>query len=279
VSIDPFALRPPVQDRYALAYQARIARVLAATQFKVKYADSVLGYFWSLAKPLALFSILYVVFGRALRFDAELQHYPLFLLLGVVLFSFFSDATNTTMTSLASQSSVLRKLSFPRLTIPLSFTLNALITFSINMVAVVAFLAWNRIVPRPNWLLLVPLLAELFLFVFGLSLILATLYVRFRDISQIWELGIRMFFYAFAIIYPLQILPLWAERTILLNPFAQVMQDMRSLVLYDDRIVTVSGVLGGPVLGHLAPLGATIAIFALGLFLFKRQEPWFAERV
>jgi ABC-2 type transport system permease protein len=261
----------------SVAHQARVVRVLALTAFKLKYTDSALGYFWSLARPLALFGVLYVVFGRALGLGTT-EHYPVFLLLGVVLYTFFSDATMTTMISIVEHNSLLRKVAFERLIIPVSSSVTALINFGLNLLAIVAFAAWEGIVPGLDWLLLIPLFLELYVFVLGVSLILATLFARLRDVGDIWEVALRVFFYAFAIIFPLQLLPLWAQRVIVLNPFAQVMQDVRAIVLGGTQTVTVTDVLGGA-LGLLAPLAIAILLFVGGIVFFKREEHWFAEQV
>src|SRR5205809_3192561 len=162
-----------------LRHQARILRVIAAMEFKLKYADSALGYMWSLAKPMALFSVLYAVFGRFFRLGVGFTGYPLYLLVGIVLWTFFVDATTTTLTSIVARGSLLRKLAFPRLVIPLSTTLTASMTFLVNLVPVVLFLVWNELIPRVTWLLLIPLLLELYVFTLGVGLILATLFVRF----------------------------------------------------------------------------------------------------
>lgn len=269
----------PLAERFErLLWQARIVRVLAGTQFKLKYADSVLGYFWSLARPLALFAILYTVFGRGLRFGGMMENYALFLLLGIVLFFFFTDATSRTMVSIVDQGALLRRVAFPRLIVPISVTQTAFLTFAMNLIAIAALVAWNRITPRVEWLWLIPLVAELNLFVLGLSLLLAALYVRFRDIAVIWELASRVFFYSAAIIYPVQRLPLWAERTVLMIPFAQVMQDVRAVVLPNENIVTLGDVFGGAA-GRLVPIGGTLLLFAVGVVVFRHQESWFAERV
>lgn len=261
----------------SLAHQARVVRVLAFMAFKLKYADSALGYFWSLARPLALFGILYVVFGRALGLGTT-EHYPVFLLLGVVLYTFFADATTSTMMSIVQHNSLLRKVAFERLIIPVSSSVTALINFGLNLLAVVFFVAWEGIVPRLDWLLLIPLFLELYVLALGVSLILATLFARFRDVGDIWEVAMRVFFYAFAIIFPLQLLPLWAQRAIVLNPFAQVMQDVRAVVLGGTDTVTVTDILGGAV-GLLAPVAITIVLFVGGVVFFKREEHWFAEQV
>ena len=266
---------------HGLAYQARVLRVVAATEFKLKYADSVLGYVWSLIKPLALFSVLYVVFGRFFKLDLGFEHYPLYLLVGIVLWTFFADATTLAMPSIVARSSLLRKLSFPRLIIPVSATLTAGLTFVVNLLAIVGFVAWNRLVPRVEWLLLLPLLAELYLFVLAFSVILATLFVRFRDIGQIWELGAQLLFYASPIIYPVDFLPLWVQRIAFLNPFVQIMQDARQVLLFGEEpagVPTAANVYATSA-GRLLPIGILLLALALALWLFRRESPWFAERV
>jgi len=259
-----------------LAYQLRVVRVLAGSAFKLKYADSALGYVWSLAKPLALFSILYVVFGLLIRFSS-FDHYALYLLLGIVLFNFFGEATSTTMTSVVERGSLIRKMAFPLLVIPVSATVTAAITFAVNLVAIVAFVAWNRIIPRLDWLLLLPLLAELYLFGLGVALVLATLYVRFRDVGQIWELVAQLLFYLTPVLYPLQLMPEWGQRIVLLNPLAQMIQDARAVLLYSADVLTIPTVWSSSAM-RLVPFALVVLTFLTGLVLFKRNEPWFAER-
>jgi ABC-2 type transport system permease protein len=265
----------------AIRHQLRILHVLASVDFKLKYAGSALGYVWSVLKPLMLFTVLYLVFGRVFHLGAISKYYPVSLLIGIVLFTFFGDATTMGMTSVVARESLIRKMSFPRLIIPASATMTAAITFSINLTVIIVFLAWNEIVPRPEWILIFPLLVELYIFVFGVSLILSTLFVRFRDIGQVWELALQLLFYASPIIYPVGYLPDWARRIAFLNPFTQVMQDIRSLVLYDDLApnrITAADAFGSPA-GRLIPIAIAFAVLGFGLYLFKRNEPWFAERV
>ena len=266
---------------HRLHHNLRILRVLAAMDFKLKYSGSALGYVWSVIKPLSLFTILYLVFSRIFRLGELSEYYPLALLIGIVLYTFFVDATSLAMTSIVSRETLLRKLSFPRLVIPTSMTLAAAITFGVNLVVVGVFLAWKQIPPRPNWLLLVPLLLEFYVFVLGVSLILATLFVRFRDIGQIWELATTLILYATPIIYPIGFLPEWARTIAFLNPLTQILQDFRAIVLYQDiapNLITAADAFNSSA-GRLIPIAITLAVFALGLWMFKRQEPWFAERV
>src|SRR3954469_13025645 len=135
-----------------LAYQLRVMRVVARLEFKLKYADSAFGYLWSLAKPMALFAVLYVVFGRFFKLGVGFEHYPIYLLIGIVLWTFFIDATTLTLTSIVARESLLRKLAFPRLVIPISVTLTAAITLAVNLIPIAIFMTWNRLAPRVEWL-------------------------------------------------------------------------------------------------------------------------------
>ena len=262
----------------SLVHQLRILRVIAGTEFKLKYADSALGYVWSVVKPLALFSVLYVVFGRFFKLGVGFEDYPLYLLIGIVLWTFFADATITTLPSIVGHGSLLRRLAFPRLIVPLSVTLTSGITFAVNLIPLAGFIAWNRFAPRLEWLLLIPLLLELFVFTLGVALILATLFVRFRDIGQLWDLTAQLLFYAAPIIIPVGFLPPWAQPIAFLNPFVQIMQDVRAVIIADLPVITASSVLAGKG-GHLTPIAIAIATLVVGVYLFRRESPWFAERV
>ena len=185
--------------------------MIAGSEFKLKYAGSVFGYAWSVIKPLALFTVLYLVFARVFKLGSISDYYAVSLLIGIVLFGFFADATSLGMTSLVARESLLRKLVFPRLVIPMAATITAGLTFLVNSVVVAGFVAWEQITPRLDWLLVIPLLVELYGFALGLALILATLFVRLRDMGQVWELGLQLLFYASPIIYPIGFLPPFAR--------------------------------------------------------------------
>ncbi|MDQ4145084.1 MAG: ABC transporter permease [Actinomycetota bacterium] len=262
----------------ALIQQARMVKVLAATAFKVRYTDTALGYFWSLARPLGLFAVLYVVFGLAFRLEHMVPNYPIFLLLGLVLFFFFSEATSRTMSSIVEQGPLLRRVAFPPLVIVIAATVFSLINFGLNLVALTVFVAGSGIAPNFSWLLLIPLMLELYVFTLAVSMILGTLHARFRDMEAIWELVTRIFFYASAIFFPVQLLPAWAERLTLVIPFGQVMQDVRALVLPPHDALTAADLLGGPI-GYVWPLAITAGLFLIAIAFFRRQQPWFAERL
>jgi len=271
----------PHASRTRLRHQLRVLHVIAGAEFKLKYSGSALGYVWSIVKPLMLFTMLYLVFGRIFHLGSISHYYPVSLLMGIVLITFFNDATILGMNSLVLREGLIRKLAFPRMIIPASATLTAAITFAINLVVIAAFVAWNRLVPRPDWLLIVPLLLELYVFTFAIALILSPLFVRLRDVGQIWDLALQVLFYASPIVYPLGYLPGWARKVVFLNPFTQVLQDIRALVLYPDlkpnRITAADafGFTGGQVI----PIGVVLVTALAGLWLFRREEPYFAERV
>lgn len=273
-SAQPMALAPLKRK---IAYRLRILSVIATTEFKLKYADSALGYVWSLIKPLSLFSVLLLVFGHILKLG-NFPHYGVYLLVGLVLWFFFVDSCNATMASIVSRGSLLRRLSFPYITIPISASLTAGITFCVNTLAVATFIAVEQFTPRYQWLAILPLLIELYAFTLGLGLILASLYVRFRDVGQIWELVSQVLFYATPIIYLPEFLPRWFQPITFMNPFAQVMQDIRSLLIPFASDKTVTHYLGGSS-GRLIPIGVTGLVLTTGLLLFRREAPYFAERV
>jgi ABC-2 type transport system permease protein len=225
--------------------------------------------------------MLYLVFGRVFHLGNISHYYPLSLLIGIVLITFFQDATTLGMNSLVVRGSLLRKLPFPRAIVPASATLTAAITFGINLIAIVAFIAWNRLVPQPDWLLVLPLLVELYLFTLAVALILATLFVRLRDIGQVWELLLQVFFYASPVIYPVGYLPGWARKIVFINPFTQVLQDIRAIILSPDlkpnRITAVDAFgFGG---ARIIPLAVVLVLAVAAWTLFRREEPYIAERV
>lgn len=261
----------------SLRSQARIVYVIASAEFKLKYAGAALGYVWSLAKPLGLFGMLYLVFGHLFKLGGGTAHYPLYLLLGIVLWTYFSDATSIGMKSIVDRATLVRKLSFPRVIIPLSVTLSSAITLALNLVAIAVLIGANRIVPGPKWLLLAPLLLELCLVALGIGLILSALYVRFRDVAPVWDLVLQLAFFASPIIYPVTLLPRWFTSIAFLNPFVQIVQDARSIVIPSQASVTAAAVYGSW-LGELLPLGVAFALVAGGYLFFRREEPYFAER-
>jgi ABC-2 type transport system permease protein len=262
--------------RRPLTHHWRVLRTIAAVEFKAKYVDSLIGYVWSIVRPLAYFGVLWVVFGRFFR--TGLEDFPLYLLIGIVLYAFFIDAVGTALPSIVNRGSMLRRMAFPPLVIPLASTLTASITFGVNLIVVAVFVALSDTPARAEWLLVVPLLLELYLFVLGVGLILSTLFVRFRDIGHLWELTAQLLIFAAPIMYPLTFLPSWAEKLAFLNPFVQIVQDVRVAVVggFEDQTITA---VYGTELARLLPIAIVFVTLLVGLWLFRRDAPRFAERV
>lgn len=261
-----------------MAHVLRILRVMATVEFKLKYSGSSLGYVWTVIKPLVLFSVMYEVFSHIVQLTG-FPHFAVYLLVGVVMWTFFIDATQMAMPSIVVRGSLLRKLSFPRLTVPVSVTLTSVFSFAVNLLVVVAFVVAARLTPRVEWLALVPLLLELYIFTLAASVILATLFVRFRDVGQIWELGSQLLFYGSAVMYPIQFLPSWGRGIALLFPFTQVMQDVRVVLIHPSPSFPSFDpyYFGGA--GRLIPIAFTLGLLVLALWLFRRESPRFPELV
>jgi ABC-2 type transport system permease protein len=264
--------------RGSLVHQLRVLRVIAGTEYKLKYSESALGYVWSIAKPLAMFAVLYTVFGRFFKLNVGFEHYPLYLLIGIVIWVFFTDATGLAMTSLVARASLLRKLAFPHIVIPVSVTVSAAMTFAVNLVVVAVFVAANDIKPQLSWMWIPLLLVELFVFTLAVGLWLAASFVRLRDVHQVWELIIQLLFFASPIMYPVGFLPPWAKPIAFISPVVQVMQDVRALIVGGPQAITAATVYG-TAWGYVVPVGFCLLVLVGGLWLFRRESPWFAERV
>jgi ABC-2 type transport system permease protein len=264
-----------------LAYYLRVLRVVGAIDFKARYTDAALGYVWSLVKPLAYFGVLWLVFAHLLKTANLTDDFPLFLLIGLLLFIFFIDSVSAMLPSIVKEGATLRRLAFDPILIPLSASVAIVITFCLNVLVFVVFAAIERVSPRIEWLLVAPLLVELYLFIVGLGLLLSALYVRFRDIEQVWELATQLLFFAVAIFYPIGILPDWAQKVAFLNPFVQVMQDVRHAVFGGSsgpNDVTAGDVYAGAG-GRLIPILMVLFVFLGALFIFRREGRYFAERL
>jgi ABC-2 type transport system permease protein len=255
----------------------RVVRVIAGAEFRLKYSGSALGYVWSVLKPLGLFGMLYIVFGRFFKLGEIIPHYPLYLLLGLVIWTYFVDTTIVAMPSLLTRASLISKLAFPRAIVPLSVSTTTAMTLLVNLAAVGVFVAANKIEPRLTWLLFFPLLIELFFVTLGVALFLSAVYVRLRDIGQVWELLLQLMFYASPIIYPVSFLPPWWRPIAFLSPYVQIIQDARWALLPNPLIVTAPVVYGTP-WGELIPLAVGASITIGGYAFFQHQAPWFAER-
>jgi ABC-2 type transport system permease protein len=148
-----------------------LLRELVITDFKLRYQGSVLGYAWSLLKPLFLFAIMYVVFGLLVKLGS-IEHYAVYLLFGIVLWNFFAEATGQGMASIVSRGDLLRKINFPKYIIVLSTTISALINLTLNLVIVAILMVSNGVHLHMSALMLPVYIVELYVFALGLAFLL-----------------------------------------------------------------------------------------------------------
>lgn len=255
---------------------------LVKTDFKLRYQGSFLGILWSVLKPLMLFAVMYTVFVRFLKFTDGTPQYPIVLLLGISLWSFFTEATNVGMNSIVGRGDILRKINFPKYIVVLSAMMSSLISLGINLVVVIIFALFSGI-SFTNLAFITPLnILQLFFLAFGLALFLSTLFVRFRDISHIWDVVLQVLFYSMPIIYPLTLVAdvrlfgIEAQKLMMLNPLAQTIQDIRHNLISPETVPTTWSTVGNLWVA-IIPVVLTIVIFIVGLVFFAKNSKKFAE--
>jgi ABC-2 type transport system permease protein len=250
---------------------------LAVTDWKLKFYGSFLGYMWTLARPFAFFGVIYVVFTEIAGVGAEIENYGICILFSMVLFQFFSEATIGSVTSVIRRENLLRKMRFPRLAIPLSTVLTALMNFGATLVAVIVFASATGVYPTWGWLELPLLVAALAVLGTGTGMLLSVLYVRYRDVEPIWDVATQILFYASPILYVATMVPEDYQRVYLFNPLAALLTQVRHAVV-DPTAPTAADLIGGA--GWLlVPAAITVAIVALGVWAFRREAPRIAERL
>jgi ABC-2 type transport system permease protein len=251
---------------------------LVRTDFKLKYQGSVLGYAWSLLRPLFMFMILYFVFTRFIPLGDSVEHYPIYLLMGIVLWQFFTDMTNQSLMSVVGRGDLIRKIRIPRWMIVLTSSFSAVINLCLNLIVVVVFMLVNGVSIGFSLLWLPLAIVEIYIFGLGLSLFLAALYVKYRDISFIWEVFIQAGFYVTPIIYPLSLIDnVTIQKALLLNPVAQAIQEARNRIVTSDAI-TISEAWGTKA-AVLVPLAICLVALLVGLLYFKKEAKYFAENL
>lgn len=253
--------------------------LISVTEFKRVYFGTVLGYVWSLVRPLMLFAVLLFVFTQVFKLGSDdAEFYPVLLLLGIVLFTFFSEATTSSVTSVVTQEGVVRKTQFPRLVIPLSTALTGAFNLGLNLIVVFVFTLAFGVNPAWTWLLFPVVLAVLFVFTTALSMALSVLYVRFRDVAIIWTVVTQVLFYATPVLYPIEILDNETyKRLLMVNPLGPIFEQARVWML-EPSAPTAAEVAGGAVwLIPAALIYAGVCVFAV--WIFNREAPRIAEEL
>ena len=276
------ALGRPIKGPSALGGDVRrllhLSVTLAVMEFKLRFFGSVLGYLWQLMRPLLLFGVLYAVFTEFVKLGAGIDYYPAILLTGIVLFTFFSDATARSVTAVLDRENLVRKIEFPRLVVPIAVILLAYFNLVLNLLAVLVFVLLTGVDIRIEWLALPLLLVPLGMLASGLAMLLSALYVRFRDVQPIWEVVLQVAFYGSPILYVIEQLPENLQKPmILLNPLATILVQARHWLI-DQSAPTAADIAGGAVY-LLIPAGIILGVFLLGFWVFNREAPRIAEEL
>lgn len=249
-------------------YTLRIIRELVVSEFKLRYHNTFLGYFWTLIKPLLLFGVIYLVFSVFMRYPVE--NYAIYLLLGILIWNFFSEATLIGMNTFLTKRDLVTKINFSRSALIFASTISSMITLVLNMIIFFIFLLFAGVMPGWPALFFIIYLAEMYLIATGVTFVLAALYIHFRDLQHIWEILLQIGFWLTPIIYPVDIVPAKYHTLIYLNPLARVIEYCRDIFirhhipsLYLNTLLLV----------------VSLIIFFAGFAIFKTQEDKIAEKL
>ena len=238
-----------------------LIRTFAVNDLVIRYKSSVLGVIWSLIEPLFMLAILYVIFTHV--FKTDIENYQLYLLLGIIIWSFFSRATTTGINSFLGRAGVITQIYFPREILPISACVTALLILGIEFGVFIAFLAVFQFVPPATAVILPGVVGLLFALTLGISLLLSVLNVRFRDIQSMWGIVTYAGFFVTPIIYRIDVFPEEVQRILLISPVTQIMEMAHQAVLFGEL----------PAAGNVAyTVLVTFGILAAGYLVFRRYQ-------
>jgi lipopolysaccharide transport system permease protein len=247
---------------------SELIKNLVMSDLKIKYQSSALGFAWSMLNPLLMMLVLYLVFSNIFKFQQE--HFALYLLIGIIAWRFLANGTMIAMTSVVGKPNLVTKIYIPREILTFSMTMSAFIS-SILEFAVLIPLLLILGASLSLTILLFPLIHALyFLIVYGISLALASLYVYFRDLNQIWDIVLQVGFYTAPIIYPLSLVPEKYIFYYMLSPITRLMIMYRDVLLYG----TVPHLYD-----FIFVAGFGLICLAFGSLMFRKLSPRFAEEV
>jgi ABC-2 type transport system permease protein len=254
---------------------------LARSEFKLRYFGSALGYLWSLMRPLLFFGVLYLFFTQIINIGKGVPHYGAYLLAGIVLWTYFSEATGNAVQCLVQREALLRKVRFPRMALPLAASLTATFNLGMNAIAVIVFALADGVTPTIRWLEMIPIAFAFVLLATGIGMLLSALYVRFRDIQPIWDVLVQAWFYASPVMYTAAAYDRLAHgfaRYALINPVATLLTQMGHAFVdpHSPKLPPAATVAHGYAVPLIA-LALVPAVFAFGWWYFTREAPRVAE--
>jgi ABC-2 type transport system permease protein len=229
-----------------------------------------------------MFAVLDLVFANFLKIGSDVPHFAVYLLAGIVFWTFFVESTSQGMQAIVTQGDLIRKVNFPKYILVVSATVSALINFAINLGVVVIFALINGVTPMWTWLLVPFLILEIYALSLGLAFLFGAINVKFRDIASIWDVLVQAMFYATPIIYPILMVAdvsVLMAKILLMNPVAQVIQDVRYCLITHETVTVWNFVGESTTIFKFMPIIITVTSLVLASVYFRKKSKRFAEEV
>ena len=280
-AVDGTELRPVPGPSPAAGGRERFLNllwVMSATDFRLTFHGTALGYLWSLIRPLLIFGVLLAVFTQVFRFGDQVKDYPALLLLNIMLFAVFAESTSRAVTSVAAREGIVRRTQFPRLVIPLSVVLTELFNLGPNMVVVFIFILAYGVDPTWTWLLLPLVVLPLLVITVAVAMLLSSLYPRFRDVAPIWAALSTVLFYGTPVIYPISVAPPRFQDVLQLNPLTPIFEQAQKWII-DPAAPGAWAATAGSHWLLAASLTIFLAICVAAVLVFNREAPRIAEEL
>lgn len=243
-----------------------VLKQLVTKDFKIKYRRSFLGVAWSVLNPLLMMVVMSVVFSTLL--GSNIEHFPLYLILGNITYSLMSDSTSKAVTSILDAAPLLKKVKIDRFVFPVQKILFALVNFAFSLIAVAIVMLWFRVVPTWHLIWLPVCLGLLMIFCIGIGLVLSAATVFFRDVIHLWSVVLTAWNYLTPVFWDFQMLldrgaPAWTISIVKMNPMYGFVTFMRDIVLWQQN----------PSLEILLLCGVwAVVMLAIGIFVFRKTE-------
>ena len=238
-----------------------LIKTFAIFDLKLKYKNSFLGFLWSLLEPLLMLTVLYFVFTNIFRTDVE--NYPLYLFIGIIIWGMFNRGTTLGMNSIISRIGLMSSIYFPREIPAISSTITSFLIMLLEFAVFTIFLAVFQFLPPLSIILLPPILLIMFILVLGVSLPLSVLNVYYRDIAYIWSVALHAGFFIMPIIYSYDIFPEDIKNGLLLIPTARLIDMAHNVVLYN---------VYPTLFDWLYSIGVSLIILVIGFVIFRKLE-------
>jgi ABC-2 type transport system permease protein len=254
--------------------------LISKTELRTRYQGAAFGMVWSVVEPLLIFGVLYAVFSSVARFGGLVPYYPAMLLMNIMLYrAIFQSSTGRATTAVVAREGLVRKTQFPRIIIPLSVVLTSMLLFSADIIVLGVFLLIAGVPPMWTWALFPIIVLGFLVLTIGMSLMLSSLYVRYRDVAPVWSVVSLIFFYGSPVIFPVDQVPSSLRGALfIMNPFVPMLEQARIWVIQPDA-PPITQVVNGPVHGLLIPALVYVFVCVFGAWYFIKRAPRVAEEI